>query len=266
MPQISAPVIFGALVLAAATFGAGLLALRPGWVKRHAAVFSVASAALLLTFVLVDLLPHAFETAGQAGLIVLAGFFVGFTVSTLGGHSHAGPIGLSPGDALIPVAGIALHAFLDGVIYTIAVTAAPHAGLLTAIALSLHKVPVAAVTFGIMRACGHNARSAFATAILSVGVLTLVGVAAAGPMLAAGSDGLIDILFAFSAGLLLHVATGPLLAPIATLEPRHGLLAALIGAGMALVIIVSLPHGHALHDDHDHLHDDAPISFIGRKP
>ena len=268
MPQMSAPVIFGALALAAATLGAGLLALRPGWVQRHSAAFSVASAALLLTFVLMDLLPHALGSFGLAGVTVLCGYLAGFAVSALGGHTHDGRGGRSRRDALIPVAGIGLHAFLDGVIYTVALTAAPEAGTLTAIALSLHKVPVAAVTFGIARASGYGARAAFFTAILAVGVITPVGMAAAGPMLAVGSAQLVNILFAFSAGLLLHVATGPLLAPNTLMKPRHALLAVLIGAGVALAISFALPHGHALDgaDEHDHAHDHPPLGFSARKP
>ena len=67
-------------------------------------------------------------------------------------------------------------------------------------------------------------------------------------------------LFALSAGLLLFVATGPLMAPLKEMKPTRGLAALSIGVALAITLmLLPLPghdHSHVAdgHDHHDHDH------------
>ena len=70
-------------------------------------------------------------------------------------------------------------------------------------------------------------------------------------------------LFALSAGLLLFVATGPLMAPLKDMKPAKGLAALSVGVAIAIaLILLPLPghdHSHIAdgQDHHDHEHDHA---------
>ena len=84
---------------------------------------------------------------------------------------------------------------------------------------------------------------------------TPLGVLISGPLLFGLGDALLGNLFAISAGLLLFVATGPLMAPLKDMSPGRGLLALSSGVGLA-ILLMTLPfagHDHA-HLGHDHSH------------
>ena len=58
----------------------------------------------------------------------------------------------------------------------------------------------------------------------------------------------VNSLFALSAGLLLYVATGPLMAPIREEKPIRGLTSLLAGVTVGLLLAASPLHS----DEHDH--------------
>lgn len=258
-PALATPIGFAVMAVAAALAGALSLALRPDWSRAHAGLVSLVSAGLLISFTLLNILPEALHAAPDAAGFVLAGYLVGLSASVLG-HRHVSAQAAVDAGApvLIPLAGIGLHAFLDGVIYTVTAAGDAGAGLMAAGALSLHKVPVAALTLGLLLQAGLRTLPAFALTLLAVGAMTPVGQASAEPLLAlAGPEGL-SHLFAVSAGLLLFVATGPLLAHGADVPRPRALLA--LGAGVALALLMSqfLPHEHG---GLPHAHSEAPPPF-----
>ncbi len=60
-------------------------------------------------------------------------------------------------------------------------------------------------------------------------------------------------LFALSAGLLLFVATGALMAPLKEVAPTRGFIALVSGVAIA-VVLLNLPF---VSHDHDHAHPEA---------
>ena len=86
-----------------------------------------------------------------------------------------------------------------------------------------------------------------------------LGVIVAGPFMYGLSPEAIGSLFAVSAGLLIYVATGPLMSPLKEMTPIRGLSAVAAGATAALLLVLSPLHDHD-HADHDH--DHGPGSFV----
>ncbi len=67
----------------------------------------------------------------------------------------------------------------------------------------------------------------------------------------------VGALFAASAGLLLYVATGPLMAPLKEEPPLRSLLALSSGVAIALVLSFLPVHDHD-DDHHEAIHMEAP--------
>lgn len=258
---IVSPTGFGLTAILAALVGGSLLAIVPDWVRRHRAVFLLFAAGLLLAFTLIELLPQAFGQTTQAGLFVLAGFGLGLLLSALS-HSHGddAAIGVS-GRTGIAVGGISFHAFLDGAVFAIATGAHPENGAVAALALGLHKLPEAALTFGIIRAGGAKVGVAMLVCLAVVGLVTSAGIALAQPILSLAGEGGIGALLAISAGLILFIATGPLMMAASQTSSAKAMIAVGAGAGVALVLLLLAPHSHHIdHDDHDH-HDHRRLDF-----
>lgn len=248
---IGAPFGFSLLAIVAALIGALALAIRPEWVRKHAAFFSTVAAGVLLVFVLMDLMPHALESGPLAPGLVVGGFMAGAVVALLTGHHHRGACSTPHFErALVPLLGISLHALLDGVVFAVNHAEGPRAAILAAAALGLHKVPVAALTFGLMRTAGLNTVTSLLLTVGSVGVMSAIGAIGSEPIvMLLGSAG-ISALFAISAGLLLYVACGPLLSASVDLPRARAAGAITGGAALALAVLVALPHDHA-HADHE---------------
>lgn len=254
---LASPYAFTTLALLATLIGALSLAMRPQWAMSQAATVSLVSAGLLIAFTLLDILPEALATAPTAPAFALAGYLAGL-LATLVGHRHRHKLTIdADSPVLIPLAGIGLHALFDGVIYATTAAGDAGSGLFAAGALIVHKVPVAAIAFAMLLQAGYGTGRAFVLTLLAVGVTSPLGQLAASPLLAALGPSGVSALFAFSAGLLLYVATGPLLAHGAGLPRLRGGLALGSGVALAALISVAAPHQHApLIDAHEHDHAD----------
>jgi len=246
---------FSLLAVTAASLGALALAILPDWVRRHAALFSTAAAGVLLAFVLLDLLPHALEGGELAAPLLLAGFLGGAVTALLFGHHHRGACITPHFDrALVPLLGLSLHALLDGVVFAVSHADGARTAILTASALVLHKVPVAALCFGFLRTAGIGTGTSVGLTVASVGGMSVIGALGSQPIFALLGTSGVSALFALSAGLLLYVACGPLLTAATDLPRMRAAGAIIVGAAVAMTIVVAVPHEHG-HADHDHDHD-----------
>jgi ZIP family zinc transporter len=253
---LASPYVFIALAFLATLIGASTLAARPAWALKQAATVSLVSAGLLIAFTMLDILPEALKSGHSAPAFALAGYLAGL-LATLVGHRHRHQLTIdADSPVLIPLAGIAIHAFFDGVIYAMTSAGDTGSGWFTAGALSVHKVPVAALTFAMLLQEGYGRGPAFGITLLSVAGTAALGQFTAAPLLSVMGPGGVSALFALSAGLLLYVATGPLLAHGSGLPRLRGGLA--LGSGVALAALIStvVPHQHTPLTG-PHVHDQA---------
>ena len=88
-------------------------------------------------------------------------------------------------------------------------------------------------------------------AFLAAAATTPFGTFVAIPVTQSVDDSVLSLMFAVSAGLLLFVSTGPLMAHMRDDRPIRTLPALALGVIIALILVAShVPHGE--HDAHDH--------------
>ncbi|MEO0466928.1 MAG: ZIP family metal transporter [Pseudomonadota bacterium] len=253
------PVLFGLIAAAVTALGLMCVAFRAAWTARHADLFAIAAGGMLITLAFLHLAPEAFMRTSSAPVWMLTGFLAGLVLHqgarwVTGFEPSRGEQGLAL--AIVPLAAIGIHSLIDGVVYAISFESSFESGLATSLSLILHEFPEGIVAFMIVRGVGGSVRTSLLLAILVAAVTTPLGAILAGPVLTTLGDAAIGALFALSTGLLVFVATGPLLAPLRHETAIRGGGALGAGVGLALALSFSPLHVHGVDDDgHHHDHD-----------
>ena len=250
LESLQAPLFFGLIAAFVTTLGLLAVALRSDWSQQYAGLFGLAAAGMLITMAFLHIMPEAFALSPQAPIWLTIGFFGGlalsFIVQTIFPEREASTL---PSEAITPILAIAMHSFIDGIVYSVTFAASFSAGVFTALGLIMHEFPEGVIAFAILRRHGVSNRRSFLWAFLAAAATTPLGVIVSGPFMYGLGGETIGALFALSAGLLLYVATGPLMKPLKDTPPGRGLAA--LAAGVAIAVglaAVPLP-GH----DHEHL-------------
>lgn len=238
--NIQAPLFFGMLAAFVTTIGLIVVAQKGYWSERHAELFALAAGGMLLTLTLTHIAPEAIERSPGAPMLILAGFLGGLVLNYIVGSVFGDEAaGLSRAGAATPVIAVAIHSFLDGIIYAVTFAASFEAGLFAALSLILHEFPEGVIAFTILRRFGFSNRQSFIYAFLAAAATTPAGVIFSGPFVYTLGTEAVGNMFAVSAGLLLFVATGPLMAPLRNHPPVRSLGALTAGVGIALLITLS---------------------------
>jgi len=247
---LQAPLFFGLIAAFVTTLGLLAVALRSDWSLRYANLFGLAAAGMLSTMVFLHILPEAFALSPSAPIWLAVGFFGGlvlhYLIATLFPEKPASTL---PSEAITPILAIACHSFIDGIVYSVTFAASFSAGVYAAVGLILHELPEGIIAFAILRRHGVSNRSAFFWAFLAAAATTPLGVLISGPFVYGLGEDVLGSLFALSAGLLLFVATGPLMAPLKEVSPGRGLFSVTAGVLIAIVLLLAPIPGH----DHDHI-------------
>lgn len=249
---LQAPLFFGLIAAFVTTTGLIAVAMRGDWSARFSAVMGLAAAGMLVTLSILHIAPKAFELSAHAPAFMLIGFLGGLFLNY---SIHAFfPEGANGGRAaaLTPLIAIAMHSFIDGVIYSVTFAASFSAGVYAALSLTLHKFPEGVIAFAILRRHAFGNRQAFLLAFAAAAATTPLGVIMSSPFMYALGAETTGALFAVSAGLLLYVATGPLMEPLRNEPPRRSLLA--LSAGVAIAVGIAMLPVHD-HDTGEHDHD-----------
>ncbi|WP_084398583.1 ZIP family metal transporter [Henriciella aquimarina] len=256
--SVQAPLFFGLIAAFMTTVGLIIVAQKALWSERNATLFGLVAAGMLATLTFLHILPEAFSMSHMAPAWLAMGFFGGLLMNNLIRALNPSRQGdLKPTEALTPVLAIAVHSFMDGVIYAVTFAASFVSGVYAAFGLILHEIPEGVIAFAILRRYGVSNANAFWFAFLAAAATTPLGVLVSGPFMYGLDVETTGALFAMSAGLLIFVATGPLMAPLSEMKPARGLVAIGAGACIALALIFAPGHGHAPGSgQHDHAHDE----------
>lgn len=258
--SLQAPLFFGIIAAFCTTVGLIIVAQRAPWSERNASLFGLAAAGMLTTLAFLHIIPEAFSLSTMAPAWLAVGYFAGLLLNNLVKAIFPGATGrVGRHEAITPILAIAIHSFLDGVIYAVTFAASFVSGVYAAVGLTLHEFPEGVIAFAILRRYGVPNVTAFWFAFLAAAATTPLGVIVAGPFMYGLDQQAIGSLFAVSAGLLIYVATGPLMAPLKEMAPMRGLGAVAAGAAAAILLVMAplRGHGHAGHDD-----DHTPGSFL----
>lgn len=259
--SLQAPLFFGLIAAFVTTLGLLAVALRSDWSLRYADLFGLAAAGMLTALAFLHIVPEAFALSPAAPYWLATGFFGGllvhYSIKAAFPEREASQL---PSEAITPILAIAIHSFIDGAIYSVTFAASFSSGVFTALGLILHEFPEGVIAFAILRRHGISNRWSFIWAFLAAAATTPLGVLVSGPIMYGLGEVVLGSLFALSAGLLLFVATGPLMAPLKEMKPARGLAALSVGVVIAVTLmLLPLPgHDHSHlgdgHDHHDHDH------------
>jgi len=255
--SMQAPLFFGLIAAFVTTVGLIAVAMRGDWSARFSAVMGLAAAGMLVTLSLLHIAPEAFAESTRAPYFMLGGFLGGLILNY--GLNTFFPESVSGGRmaAVTPIIAIAIHSFIDGVIYSVTFAASFSAGVYAAVSLILHEFPEGVIAFAILRRHNFSNRQSFLWAFLAASATTPLGVLMSSPFMYFLGSEAVGALFAASAGLLLYVATGPLMAPLKEEPPLRSLLALSSGVAIALVLSFLPVHDHD-DDHHEAIHMEAP--------
>jgi ZIP family zinc transporter len=140
---------------------------------------------------------------------------------------------------LVPMMGIGLHSFIDGIIYSVTFSVSALTGALAAIGMVLHEFPEGIFTYVLLLRGGLGERRAAWGALLAAALTTPVGMLASYPVVSRIERNVLAALLATSAGALIYVGASHLL-PTAERDPRrYSLLALGLGVLVAVGIIAT---------------------------
>lgn len=238
---VAATLVGGVLSVAAAA----LFALR----ARQSDVPMLVSFAIgtLLAAALLEILPHALETAPKPGLVtatLLGGILAFFILEKLllwrhahgAGHGPEGAHGHAEGRvALMVIVGDSFHNLVDGVIIAGAFLADFELGVVTSLAIIAHEVPQEVGDFLVLLHSGYSRAQAFVFNLLASGAMLVGGIAAYFAL--QGVREWIAPLLGIAAASMLYVAIADLIPGLhKRVEPRAAAAQVLlILAGIATV-------------------------------
>ncbi len=239
-----APLTFGLIAAFITTVGLIIVATRSDWSAKYADLFGLAAGGMLISLSLLHIAPEAFAMSPHASKFMLAGFLGGLIINSGIGAMFPEKMNGARAAAITPLIAIALHSFIDGVIYSVTFAASFSSGVYAAGALILHELPEGVIAFAILRRHGFTNRQSFFWAFLASAATTPLGVLISAPVMYTLDTVTIGSLFAVSAGLLIYVATGPLLEPLKTEPNKRSFVALMVGV-LAAIGLSNLPvHGH----------------------
>ena len=176
--------------------------------------------------------------ADQAPAFLLGGYLFMYIFNRfLTAHVCDRPTTADYAIGLVPMLGIGLHSFIDGIIYSVTFTVSVFTGILSAVGMVLHEFPEGIVTYLLLVRGGIRPRAAFVMAFVAAGLTTPLGMVLSYPVIRRIEDETLGVLLALSAGALIYVGATHLL-PRAETEPRRYSLVALAGGILVAVVIV----------------------------
>ncbi len=229
-------------LLACAVTTVGILVIRryEDWGTRHSAYFMSFAAGVLISVSFMHIIPESLEMHPYAPTLLLAGFLGMHLLNRLlrvyacqdgGAQDYA--VGI------IPMLGIGLHSFIDGIIYSVTFNVSVFTGILAAIGMILHEFPEGIVTFVLLTRGGFKPKRAAIYAFLSAALTTPLGTLLSFPFIHQIQRATLGGLLAISAGVLVYVGASHLLPAVEKENARYSLLALLAGVLVAVVIVIS---------------------------
>jgi len=222
------------------TIGIVAISRHGRWARERSAYFMSFAAGVLISVSFMHIIPKSFEMNARAPTFLLVGFLGIYLTNRLvrlyvchecdATHATIG---------IIPMLGIGLHSFIDGLIYAVTFNVSVLTGVLAAIGMVLHEFPEGIVTFVLLERGGFKRRRAATYAFLAAAISTPLGTLVAYPFINAIERPALGLWLAISAGALVYVGASHLLPEVEEENRRYTMLALAAGVLVALGIVVS---------------------------
>lgn len=228
------------LACSVTTVGIVVIARYEKWGMDNTAYFMSFAAGVLISVSFIHIIPKSFEMSASAPLFLLAGFLTLHLFNRFLQAYVCQEIGcenLTLG--IIPMLGVGLHSFLDGVIYSVTFNVSIFTGILAAIGMVLHEFPEGVVTFLLLERGGFNNKKSAWFAFLAAAISTPLGTLVSYPFIERIERPTLGILLAFSAGALVYVGASHLLPAVERENKKYTLLSMAVGILVAILIVIS---------------------------
>jgi len=210
------------------------------WGNRNSTYFICFAAGVLISASFLHIIPKSLSMNPQASVWLLVGFFGLhiFNRFLTAFVCEKDPDRKEYAIGVVPMLGIGLHSFIDGIIYSIAFTVSILTGYLATLGMVLHEFPEGIITYLLLVRGGFSERKAMYLAFLAAAATTPLGMLVSYPLISAIESESLGALLSLSAGALVYVGATHLL-PRAEQEHRKYSLVALAGGVLVAVIIVT---------------------------
>jgi zinc and cadmium transporter len=237
---------FGAVLLASfmacivTTIGIIVISRYEKWGTDNAVYFMSFAAGMLVSVSFIHIVPRSIAMNTSAPIYLLAGFMALYLFNRFLNayicHEYESAIYTI---GLIPMLGIGLHSFLDGVIYSVTFKVSIFTGVLAAIGMVLHEFPEGIVTFLLLERGGFNKKKSAWYALLAAAISTPLGTLVSYPFIEKIERSTLGTLLAFSAGALVYIGASHLLPAVERENKKYSLLSMAAGILVAIVIVLS---------------------------
>lgn len=239
---------FGAVTLASflaclvTTIGIVVISKYEKWGNQNVVYFISFAAGVLISVSFIHIIPKSFSMNGNAPIFLLAGFMgmyiINRFVSMYACHKRE-CADLSIG--VIPMIGIGLHSFIDGIIYSVTFNVSIFTGALAAIGMVLHEFPEGIVTFLLLERAGFSNKKSSIMAFLAAAISTPLGMLVSFPFISRIDQSTLGILLATSAGALVYVGATHLLPSVEKENKNFSLIS--LGAGILVAVLIVISKG-----------------------
>jgi zinc and cadmium transporter len=235
---------FLASLCAATVTITGIVAIRryEEWALRNASYFACFAAGVLVSVSFLHIVPKALALSPSAPIFILVGYlFMHLFNRFITAFVCDRPATKDYALGIVPMLGIGIHSFIDGIVYSVTFSVSAFMGILVSIGMILHEFPEGIFTYVLLRKGGFQERAALWAAVFAAALTTPLGTLISFPIISRIDQSVLAALLALSAGALIYVGASHLL-PTAEREPRpYNLLA--LGAGVLVAFGIIATHG-----------------------
>lgn len=202
------------------------------WAERFLEHFMCFAAGTLIASALIIAFPQAVAQTSHAGTAALAGFlFMFFSSQIIKKRSQKPQLALG----LTALEGIAIHSFVDGVIYTVTFSVSTLIGFVAGTGLVVHEFAEGVITYSVLLKGGIPKRKAVLYAFFAAALTTPVGAVIAYPVVKLLSPPVLGMALGFVVGVLIFTSAAHLLPEVQEHQKKHSYLAFLAGVALAIL-------------------------------
>ncbi len=210
------------------------------WGNRNIAYFMSFAAGVLISVSLMHIMPESNAMHDGSPVFILIGFMSMYIVNRyLNLHVCDKRECTDVTLGIVPLIGIGLHSFIDGVIYSVTFNVSIFTGTLAAVGMVLHEFPEGIVTFLLLEYSGFSRKKAVLWAFLFAAISTPLGTLVSFPFINKIDRETLGLLLAVSAGMLLYVGATHLLPAVEKENKKYTLISLVAGILVAVVIVIS---------------------------
>jgi zinc transporter ZupT len=228
------------LACAVTTVGIITISRYASWGKNNAVYFISFATGVLISVSFIHIIPKSFTMYETAPLYLLAGFLVLYLLNRFLNayvcHEYERlnlPLGI------IPMVGVGIHSFLDGVIYSVTFSVRIFTGILSAIGIVLHEFPEGIVTFLFLERGDFDKKKYTWYAFFAAAISTPLGTIISFPRISRIEKVFLGAMLAFSAGALVYVGASNLFPAVERENKCYTILSLAAGILVAIVIVLS---------------------------